>query len=279
MRTINTIKGFAAALLLGAVIVSGCKKESLTPSSDDVVMLKSATDLSCEINCIDENSGDAFAETANNTVSWGGPNSDKFSKSGTMKVWNTATQIIYEFTSSANISDLVVNGVSTGLTAPANTVLTYTVALADGWNACDVVTNSFALAGSGPQVQFTDVEYGLIGLCPTGCVDTLTTELTCGDTKELVVTFYAEEAGSIVIQGGLSANTTILSATSNVLTQNTTHPGVVNSKANVTRWEGDIEACQEITVTITYTGGNGIGSWSASRDDEKLSIAEAKDCN
>ncbi|MUP46346.1 hypothetical protein E0K83_11385 [Gramella sp. BOM4] len=102
------------------------------------------------------------------------------------------------------------------------------------------------------------------------CTNNLTAELTCEDTRVLNIIFTAEEAGPIVIQGGLTNGTQIVNAESNVLTRNFTHPGVINSNANVTRWEGDVEACEEVTIQIEFTGGNGVGDWSAKRGDEEV---------
>lgn len=116
-------------------------------------------------------------------------------------------------------------------------------------------------------------------LIVTGCCsDNLVTDLDCGTTKIFTLSFTAEEDGPIVVQGGLSNGTTIVSKSSNVLLENTNHPSVVNSNANVTRWEGNISACEEVTVTIEFTGGNGVGSWSAKRGDEVLGESETISC-
>ncbi len=104
----------------------------------------------------------------------------------------------------------------------------------------------------------------------SNCDNLLVAELTCGDTSILEVSFVAEESGPIVIQGGLTSGTSIIDAQSEALEQNLTHPGVVNSNANVTRWEGDVTACEEVTITIEFTGGNGIGDWTAKRNDIEL---------
>jgi hypothetical protein len=111
------------------------------------------------------------------------------------------------------------------------------------------------------------------------CVNDLSVVLVCGETRMASFTFTAEEAGPIVIQGGLTAGAVIVSATSNVLTQNTTHSSVVNSTASVTRWEGDVDACTEVTVTITFTGGNGIGDWTAKRGEVTLGSTDEESCN
>lgn len=110
----------------------------------------------------------------------------------------------------------------------------------------------------------------LLAFCPDGCENEMTAALACGATNTVTYTFYAEEAGPVVIQGGLNANATITDASSNVLTRNTTHPSVSNSNASVTRWEGDVDACQMVTVTVSWTGPASVGDWSAKRGDVTL---------
>lgn len=112
----------------------------------------------------------------------------------------------------------------------------------------------------------------------SSCINELNAELTCGEVRSLNLTFTAEEAGPIVIQGGLTRGAEINSAQSNVLTQNLGHPSVVNSNSSVTRWEGDIEACEEVTIAIEFTGGNGIGDWSAKRGEIELGYTAEQSC-
>lgn len=116
------------------------------------------------------------------------------------------------------------------------------------------------------------------------CVNELTATLTCGeDFKTAYFTFTAEEAGPVVIQGGLTNGTTILNASSDLLERNEGHQSVQNSNSNVTRWEGVVEACEVVTITIEYEDGNGIGNWSAKRgegdDEEILGTTDALECN
>jgi len=141
------------------------------------------------------------------------------------------------------------------------------------WAACGVVSiRAEILDGT----DITDIKstqnttYSLIGAC-LGCDDELTVDLQCGETNTATFTFYAEEAGPIVIQGGLNANATIEAASSNVLERNETHPAVTSgATASVTRWEGDVEACEEVTVTVSWTGPANIGDWTAKRGEDTL---------
>jgi hypothetical protein len=133
--------------------------------------------------------------------------------------------------------------------------------------------------GAGVSTGWVEVKPLFTVVDCTPCTNELSVVLTCGETRTATFTFTAEEAGPIVIQGGLTNGTTITSASSNVLTRNVTHSGVTNSKANVTRWEGNVDACQVVTITIQYTGGAGIDDWSAKRGDDTLGSTEAQTCN
>lgn len=126
---------------------------------------------------------------------------------------------------------------------------------------------------------FVENSSSFTGVVCTPCENSLVAELTCEDNKTATFTFTTVDAGPIVIQGGLTNGTTITNASSNVLVRNTTHQSVQNSNSNVTRWEGDVEACEVVTVTITFTGGNGIGDWSAKRGEEVLGTTEAQACS
>ena len=126
---------------------------------------------------------------------------------------------------------------------------------------------------------FDDYPESFVGVDCSTCENLLVADLVCGEVNKLTFTFTAVEAGAIVIQGGLTNGTKILNASSNVLTRNTTHSSVLNSNANVTRWEGDVVACDDVTVTIEYSGGNGIGDWSAKRGEVVLGETEEQTCS
>lgn len=114
------------------------------------------------------------------------------------------------------------------------------------------------------------------GVCASG----LNVDLTCnGDNYTATFTFFSEEDGEIVIQGGLTYGTSDVSGNSNVLTQNTTHPSTVRSRANVTRWEGEVSACEEVKIIINFSGGNGIGDWTAQRKGKVLGTTSPQTCN
>lgn len=120
----------------------------------------------------------------------------------------------------------------------------------------------------------------------SACTNELTASVSCSNdecNRSATFSFTAEEDGPIVIQGGLTRFTTICTASaSEGLTQNTTHPGVQNSNSNVTRWEGNVIACETYTVTITWTSANDdeeiTGEWTAQRNDVVLASIAPLTC-
>jgi hypothetical protein len=100
-----------------------------------------------------------------------------------------------------------------------------------------------------------------------GCED-LDVDLVCGEDggpNVLTVTFTAGAAGDYVIQGGLNAKVEgdIEKTDAGKGEFNTTHPGVVNSNANVIRWEGTLDECETVVITVEFSGKCEIGSWTA----------------
>lgn len=63
-------------------------------------------------------------------------------KNRSLKVYNTATHLVYIVRSSRAIADLVFDGTLTGLGVPANTDIVYFIPLPFGWQACEH-TNPF----------------------------------------------------------------------------------------------------------------------------------------
>ncbi len=132
------------------------------------------------------------------------------------------------------------------------------------------------------SISWTEAAFDLEVISCLACTDEFDVQLDCDETSTLTVSFSPAEAGTYVIQGGLTNGTTIVSASSNNsnIVQNTDHPSVTNSSSNVTRWEGDLDACEEVVITITFTGGNGVGSWSAkSSPDGEHGDADSIECN
>jgi len=116
-----------------------------------------------------------------------------------------------------------------------------------------------------------------------GCDDDLEASVSCATTtdaegcvsnRHVTFTYTAgADVDEIVIQGGLTHFTSICSKTATGgLVENTTHPSVLNSNANVTRWEASgVEECDVFTVTINWFSTNGdadiTGQWTVKDGD------------
>jgi hypothetical protein len=249
---------------------------NLTPFGTGNENARTSAPTDCAIFCIDPANPEYSVQSAqiNNNS---GPQTRVF----TYTVYNTLTgfELAWNYESANNAGrKLKITVSGAGFASPK----TYTSNQLNGgpangtnsfafdasWAACNDVTvvaeilDGDNIVVSGPNTT----TYKLIGRCVVGCVDTFSAVLNCDDTnaKTLTVSFTPETSGSYVIQGGLNANAVISNATAtSPLTRNTTHPSVVNGQASVTRWEGSLTACTPYTVTITYSGGNGVGGWSA----------------
>ncbi len=241
-------------------------KTSVTP----VALPSSGYDLTPYVNCnefcIAKVSPIYYRKSEHQTVSWGG---DK-SKTIHIKYFNTETHFVLQVLSTAGFSDLVIDGVSSGIKAAMNTWGTYSYALADGWQACDDANLKLQVAGNGAQGVF-DVNYKLVGLCDDdACENKFTGKaMSCGTSREAEYTFTSKDAiSNLIIQGGLTnftgedAEVTVTGGTFNK-SQKT--PG--GSSNRVITVEGSIAACETIKINVKWISGNkgGLitGDWTA----------------
>jgi len=109
---------------------------------------------------------------------------------------------------------------------------------------------------------------GTITVITCGCEIEMTGSVACGSgTRTATFTFKAKDAGNYVIQGGLTAFTSdVVTTNDGGLILNTTHPSA-GGPANVQRLEGHINACQTVTITVTWNSTNDdtnvTGQWTA----------------
>lgn len=134
------------------------------------------------------------------------------------------------------------------------------------WSA----TGGPSCSNTGANIGFTEEDPLEVVVC--GCDNELSAVVSCSEdacNRSVTFTYTAgDDVDAIVIQGGLTHFTTICTATATGgLVQNLTHPSLLNSNANVTRWEASgVEECDEFTVTITWTSTNNAalitGEWT-----------------
>lgn len=224
----------------------------------------------CFDNCIAKDSETYFGKTDEQLVTWGA--GDKFSKTVYIKYFNTPTHFVLQVLSTEGYSDLVIDGVPTGIKAAANTWANYSFPLKAGWESCEKVNLKLQVAGNGPQGVF-DVSYMLVGLCPeiNACANSFTAKaITCETSREVEYTFTSKDAVSnLKIQGGLANFTgsdAMVTVTGGTLTHSQKTPG--GSSNRVITIEGSVGACETITINVKWSSSNsgGIitGDWTAS---------------
>lgn len=229
-----------------------------------------STYVNCNQSCIAAESNTYFEKADSKIVSWGGNNDDKFSKTIYIKYFNTRTEFKLLVLSTEKYSDLVINGVSVGIGAAANTWGEYSIPLESGWKPCDTKNIHLQVAGHGPQGVF-DIKYELVGMCTSGCETGFSGKaLSCGSSREAEYTFTSKEAiSNLKIQGGLTNFTggdATVTVTGGTLTATQKTPG--GSSNRVITIEGSVAACEKVTINIKWNSTNSgvviTGDWSAS---------------
>ncbi len=294
---------FIVVLAAIAIWIFSCEKEDLKPQKE--LMLKIGTvqvdQEPCDQVCIDLSLQTPlyFPKTYQDIVSWGGPSSDRFSKTVDLQVYNTETHFVIVVKSTEGWSDLVIDDESSWIDGPVdpNVWGTLSLLLPEGWQACD--DYSFTLqvtGGGGPPAEF-DVSYDLIGIC--GC-DYEGNEFTgeaesCDATREAIYTFASENGeANFKIQGGLTNftgdNATVYindvivvfdETSADGWMQGTTIDGFVvgqrtpgqSTNRNI-RVEGGLEDCSGVVIRIlwdsTNPGGVITGEWTVKNGDIEL---------
>jgi hypothetical protein len=265
---------WASPALFASLILAGCQKS--IEGGNELTPDRAGIDAKAAACCVTSYSATNAVVVYENAA-----------RGVVVTAWNDATNT--HFTITRTGGNMTVRFKSPGealtqTTGPTildgGTTVTTSVANPAGWTCGDPITISYYVSGlgggSGTAFQTGIITHNLQEVC--GCDDEFDAALTCGEVNTLVVSFKAAEAGDYVIQGGLTAGATILSATANGLTLNPTHPSA-GGPSSVTRWEGAIGECGEVTVTITFTGGNGVGSWSAKLGEETKGYSESQSCN
>jgi hypothetical protein len=267
---------FGSAIILFAMV--GCQKEELLNPEKATSPSLHRDAATCATKCIDAD-GPYFELSSTEVVYWGGQNQTQFSKTGTLTVHNTLTHLVFVVNSTDAIADLVFDGVSTGLGAPANTNLTYSIALPTGWQACDIQNHTLKLAGNGNPVYFTSAYY-LVGECVDACeyegtslTGTVTNATNLGNGSwQFTVTYTVATEDALTgvkTQGGLTAGGN--QGVSNVVASAGATVNYNNNNA-VVNWTDDFAACTAKTYTVTFErvfSGSGVitGDWSSKLSD------------
>jgi uncharacterized protein (TIGR02145 family) len=181
MKTLDINKKFHSAGIRKTILVVmvilifitsySCREDEQFLPSDGVKetsLLKKATIIDCESQCINPGNPVYFEKSESKTVTWGNPRQPKIN---TVEItfYNTLNHFILKVISTSGWSDLVIDGISSWVNGPVSSGVwgEYSVELPSGWSACDDYHFSLQVAGNGPPALF-DVQYNLIGECKKG---------------------------------------------------------------------------------------------------------------
>jgi hypothetical protein len=245
--------------LVAGLIFVACQKDAPLRGEKKVM-------ATCE--CVNE------IVPATATVLGGGSNPSQI---GQIKIWNDASNVYIEVGTFQYDNIKLVGFLETTATTPENATFnsntvssspnqywkgTYAIGT---WDFCSEKRFFIKVEGKAGGTATYTIDYELQELCPQGCDDELTPLLVCGPPNTFTVTFKAGEAGDYVIQGGLNAK-----VDGDLVTWDATkgdfnlgHQSVLNSNSNVIRWEGTLVECEEVTITVTFSGKCETGEWTA----------------
>ena len=252
------------ALITATGIFWSCQKEETLTNPEERLMLKSVSiEADCESDCITPG-GPYFIKTYKQYYD---EVADKWVQ---VDVYNTATQIVYEITSSEDIIEIWDVDADTLFYAnysyhsnngnikdgtPATQPFIIAQDLATDWLACDEIENKIRVtrkAEANPKAngnsQTFESMYNLIGVCSANCEESFSYETA--DNKYVTFTYvsdvFLENAEVKFTCPQIDDFTAVDGKEYNV------NPGQVNGTDNVLTWIGDIEACIPITFTLDF---------------------------
>ena len=282
-RTLGLLMAFATILIISCKKTDLAKTETteeITGASRIVLIAGSSLieDPDCSLTCINAD-GPYVEASGSKTQTWGNP-SNPHSKTVSHVAYNTPTSFVVKvtFTHSGGNTSNTVSVTAFGLTQSVATLAsgstaTFTFALPSGWKACDNVPFSIYQEGQNSPMNIA-CSYTLFGVCTQrdACITSFTgLAISCGNQREAVYTFSSKDAlEGFKIQGGLTnftgADAEVTVTGGNNITQAQWTTG--GSSNRVIKVEGNIGACETITIRIkwnsTNSGGIITGSWSVS---------------
>lgn len=287
--------------LIATFVIVSCKKNDLSKSESaenasansfaNSIFVNSVPSVplpDCDAQCIDPE-GPYIEATGSYTHNYGNP-SAPHSKTISYVAYNTPTSFVVKVTfvhSGGNASNLIsvtaLGSTQSVATLASGATATFTFALPAGWEKCDNVPFAIHQEGQAAPINMS-ASYNLYGICANkGCETSFSGEaIACGNQREAVYTFTSKDAlSNFKIQGGLTNFTgedAVVTVTggSNIVQSQWTVGGSSN---RVIKVEGDIDACETITIHITWnstnSGGIITGSWSVSANGDEVAPAVA----
>jgi hypothetical protein len=247
------------AILALFILLSSCEKESL---QDDFSRIKASnintaslkTMLSyddCASTCIEEGIETYYAKNYSKSGSSG-----QNAKAVGYNAYNTETQFIVEVAylitdgssnAKATITiDIDGDEVEIEEVASGSTV-SHAIDLPDGWQACDVVSFSILQEALGQPIDFNE-SYSLVGVCTSGCEESFGysanedgsytfTYVSSEDLENAEIKFTCPHITDFEAMDGKEYEV---------------NPGNSHGSPTVLTWTGEVEACTEITFTLSF---------------------------
>jgi len=250
---------FSFLILALFVLLSSCEKESLQDDASRIKVQKyEAASLrtmlaydDCATSCIEEGNEAYYFKSDSQAGSIG-----RNAKSVGYIAYNTENQfiveVLYEITSGtsnakADITVEIEGNIAQMEEVQSGTVVRHSINLPEGWQACDMVSFSVLQEALGSPIEFND-SYSLIGVCPSGCDESFNydenedgsytfTYLSSEDLYDAEIKFTCPHIKGFETQDGKEYSI---------------NPGNSHGSPTVLTWNGDIEACSEITFTLSF---------------------------
>jgi len=240
-------------------LLSSCEKESLQDDASRIKVQKYETASlrtmlaydDCATSCIEEGS-EAYYFKSDSQAGSNGRNA----KSVGYIAYNTENQFIveglYEITSGTSNAKADITIESEGNIAEmeevqSGTVVSHSINLPEGWQACDMVNFSVLQEALGSPIEFND-SYSLIGVCSSGCDESFSyvenedgsytfTYVNSEDLDNAEAKFTCPHIKGYEAKDGKEYSV---------------NPGNSHGSPTVLTWNGDIDACSEITFTLSF---------------------------
>jgi len=250
------------------VLLSSCEKESLQDDASRIKVQKLETASlrilmsynDCSSSCIIEGSETYYAKSDSKTVSTGNTNvngkGNTNTKNVSYKAYNTETEFIvevyYEITegnSNAHAKITIYNDDDSEYfgEVASGSMVSHAFNLPNGWKSCDLFSFNILQEELGDDIQFSD-SYSLIEVCSSSCDESFNyiqnedgsytfTYVSNEDLEDAEVKFTCPH-----IKGfeALDDKEYIV------------NPGNSHGSPTVLTWNGDINACSEITFTLSF---------------------------
>ncbi|HZW62538.1 MAG TPA: hypothetical protein VFF15_02730 [Flavobacteriaceae bacterium] len=129
---------------------------------------------------------------------------------------------------------------------PSGNTVRHSIALASDWQACDVVSFSVLQEGLSMPVSF-DEEYSLVGICGS-CEENFSYRLNLDGSYTFFYT-SEEDLDNAEVKFTSPHITGFEALDGKIYSVN---PGKRNGAPTVLTWNGDIDACQELTFAIRF---------------------------